>query len=54
MSAMGFQSSGVSMVSWTVCPGADQRKHEISASLAFLGEKTGDRWIPPKNGQYRG
>ena len=33
---------------------ADQRKHQSSASLAFVREFTGDRWIPRTNGQERG
>ena len=35
----------------TVYSGADQRKHQSSASLAFVREFTGDRWIPRTNGQ---
>ena len=35
-----------------VYSGAGQRKHQSSASLAFVcGEFTGDRWIPRTNGQ---
>ena len=30
----------------TVSSGADQRKYQSCASLAFVGEFTGDRWIP--------
>ena len=36
MSAMAFQITGVSIVCSTVCSGADQRKHQSSASLAFV------------------
>ena len=36
LSGMGYQITGVSMVSSTVCSGADQRKHQSSASLAFV------------------
>ena len=36
MSAMTSQITGVSMVYATFCPGADQRKHQNSASLAFV------------------
>ena len=36
MSAMASQIIGVSCVCLTVCPGADQRKHQSSASLAFV------------------
>ena len=37
MSAMACQITGVSVVCSTVCSGADQRKHQSSASLAFVG-----------------
>ena len=36
MSAMAFQITGVSIVSSTVCSGADQRKYQRTASLAFV------------------
>ena len=36
MSAMASLITGVSIVCSTVCSGADQRKHQSSASLAFL------------------
>ena len=36
MSMMASQISGVLIVCSTVCSGADQRKHQISTSLAFL------------------
>ena len=36
MSAMASQITGVSMVCSTVCSGADQRKHQSSASLDFV------------------
>ena len=36
MGAMAFQITGVSIVYSTVCSGADQRKHQRSASLAFV------------------
>ena len=36
MSAMVSPITGVSTVCWTVCSGADQRKHQSSASLAFM------------------
>ena len=39
MSAMASQITVVSMVCSTVCSGADQRKHQSSASLAFVREK---------------
>ena len=37
MSAMAFQITVVSIVCSAVCSGADQRKHQSSASLAFVG-----------------
>ena len=36
MSATASQTTGVSIVYSTVCPGLDQRKHQSSASLAFV------------------
>ena len=36
MSAMASQITGVSIVCSIVCSGADQRKHQISVSLAFV------------------
>ena len=36
MSAMASQITSVSIVCLTVCPGADQRKHQSSASMAFV------------------
>ena len=36
MSAAAFQITGISIVYSTVCSGADQRKHQSSASLAFV------------------
>ena len=41
MSVVASQITGVSIVCSTVCLGTDQRKHQISASLA-----TDDQWIP--------
>ena len=37
MNVMTSQITGISIVYSTVCPGADQRKHQSSASLAFVG-----------------
>ena len=37
MSAMASQITGVSIVYLTGCSGAEQRKHQSSASLAFVG-----------------
>ena len=43
MSAMASQITGVLMVCSTVCSGLDQRKHQSSASLAFVGRI--HRWL---------
>ena len=43
MSAMAFHITTVSMVCSTVCPGADQRKHQSPAVLAFM---RGIHWWP--------
>ena len=50
MSAMASQIASVSMVCSTVCSGADQRKHQSSASLAFL--RGIHRW--PVNSPHKG
>ena len=42
MGAMA-QMTGASIVYSNICSGADQRKHQSSAPLAFLGEFTSDR-----------
>ena len=44
MSAMASQITGVSIVCSTVCSGADQRKHQSCASLAFV--RRSHQWIP--------
>ena len=51
MSTIVFQITGVSIVYSTVCPGADQRKHQNSASLASVRKI--HRWpvIPHTKGQ---
>ena len=36
MSTMASQITGILIVCWTVCSGADQRKHQSSTSLAFV------------------
>ena len=46
MSAMASQITGVSIVCFTVYSGADQRKQQSSAWLAFGRGTTGGRWIP--------
>ena len=50
MSSMASQITGVSVVHSTVCSGADQRKHQISASLTFL--RGIHRW--PVNSPHKG
>ena len=51
MSAMASQITSLTIVCSAVYSGADQRKHQRSASLALWREFTGDRWIPRTNGQ---
>ena len=46
-----LQITNVMIVCSTVCSGADQRKHQSSASLAYVREITGDRWIPVSNAE---
>ena len=48
MSTMAYQVTGVSIVCSTVYSGADQRKHQSSASLAFV--RVIRRW--PVNSSY--
>ena len=50
ISAMASQSTGVSIVYSTVCAGADQRKHQRSASPAFM--RGINRW--PGNSPHKG
>ena len=54
MGAMASQITGLTIVYSTVHSGADQRKHQRWASLAYVREFTGDRWIPHTNGQLGG
>ena len=51
MSATASQITSPTIVYSTLYSGADQRKHQISTSLASVGEFTGDRWIPCTKGQ---
>ena len=46
MTPMASQITGVSIGYLTVCSNADQRKHQSSASLAFVRGIHHDRWIP--------
>ena len=51
MATIASQITSLTIVYSAVYSGADQSKHQSSASLAFVGEFTGDRWIPHTNGQ---
>ena len=51
MGTMASQITSLTIVYSTVRSGANQRKHQSSASLAFVREFTGDRWIPRTDGQ---
>ena len=51
MSTIASQITGLTIVYSTVYSVEDQRKHQNSASLAFVREFTGDRWIPRTKGQ---
>ena len=51
MGAIASELTSLTIVYSTVYSDADQRKHQSSASLAFVREFTGDRWIPRTNGQ---
>ena len=54
MDAIASQITSLTIVYSIVYSDADQRKHQSSASLAFVREFTGDRWILRTNGQLRG
>ena len=54
MTTMAFQITSLTVVYSTVYSDADQRKHQSSASLAFVWGTHRDRWIPRTNGQLRG
>ena len=54
MSMMASQITSLTVVYLTVYTSADQRKHQSSASLAFVWGIHGDRWIPRTKGQLRG
>ena len=55
MSVMApHQITSVSIVCLAVCSDGDQRKHQSSASLAFVRGTTGHRWIPLTKAQLRG
>ena len=54
MGAIASQITSLTIVFSTVYSDADQRKHQSSASLAFVWEIHRDRWIPHTKGQFRG
>ena len=54
MSALASQITILTIVYSIVYSDADQRKHQSSASLAFVWGIHRDRWIPRTNGQLRG
>ena len=51
MGTMASQLDSLAIIHSTAYSGADQRKHQTSASLAFVGEFTGDLWIPRIKGK---
>ena len=51
MTTMASQITSLTVVYSIVYTGADQRKHQSSASLAFVRGIHRDRWIPRTNGQ---
>ena len=46
MSAMAYQITGVFIVCSSVGSGADHKKYQSSASLAFVSGIPRDQWIP--------
>ena len=54
MGAIASQITSPRIVYSTVYSDADQRKHQSSASLAFVWGIHRDRWIPRIKGQLRG
>ena len=54
MTTMTYQITSLTVVYSTVYSDADQRKHQSSASLAFVWGIHRDRWIPRTKGQLRG
>ena len=54
MTTMASQITSLKVVYSTVYSDADQRKHQSSASLAFVRGIHRDRWIPRTKGQLRG
>ena len=54
MTTMASQITSLTVVYSTVYSDGDQRKHQSSASLAFVWGIHRDRWIPRTKGQLRG
>ena len=54
MTTMASQITSLTVVYSTVYSDADQRKHQSSASLAFVWGIHRDRWIPRTKDQLRG
>ena len=54
MTTVASQITSLTVVCLTVYSDADQRKHQSSASLAFVWGIHRDRWIPRTKGQLRG
>ena len=54
MTTIASQINSLTVVYSVVYSGADQRKHQSSAALAFVRGIHRDRWIPRTNGQLRG
>ena len=54
MGAVASQITILSIVCSIVYSDADQRKHQSSATLAFVRGIHRDRWFPRTNGQLRG
>ena len=54
MTTIGSQITSLTVVFSTVYSDVDQRKHQSSASLAFVCGIHRDRWIPRTKGQLRG
>ena len=54
MTTMASQITSLTVVYSTVYSDADQRKHQSSASLAFVWAIHRDRWIPRTKGQLLG
>ena len=51
MGTMASQTTSLPIVYLTVYSGADQRKYQSSALLAFVRGIHRDRWIPRTKGQ---